>query len=102
MSTTTHRCIVCGGRSRRAFKWSFEIYRLAYERKFRQVFPPEAKSVNYEMLRCVSCQLLFAEPQIPGDEGFYSWVTGMPNYYRPFRWEWDKIREYLLSNTQPQ
>jgi SAM-dependent methyltransferase len=102
MSTSKGTCIVCDAPSERAFKWSFRDIQREYEGKFHRSFPAETNSVDYEMLRCMRCQLLYASPQIAGDSHFYAWITIMPNYYQAFRWEWGAIRDYLATTSQPK
>ena len=102
MSDLRCPCIVCDAPSAKLFNWSHRDIQNEYEDKFHQPFPAESNPVDFEMMQCTRCQLLYAVPQIAGDSHFYAWITRMPNYYQTYRWEWGEIRDYLGATSQPK
>lgn len=54
-----------------------------------QAPPSQVRISNYELHRCVRCELEFATPMIPGDTAFYDWITAVQGYYPESRPEWE-------------
>jgi 2-polyprenyl-3-methyl-5-hydroxy-6-metoxy-1,4-benzoquinol methylase len=53
--------------------------------------PPAAMETDYNLLRCPSCTLEFADPMLPGNSAFYHWLAEQPWYFPVNRWEWDVV-----------
>jgi 2-polyprenyl-3-methyl-5-hydroxy-6-metoxy-1,4-benzoquinol methylase len=51
--------------------------------------------IDYSIARCDSCELVFADPMIPGEDAFYSWVCSSHLYYPHERWEWTPLLQIL-------
>jgi SAM-dependent methyltransferase len=89
------KCVICGSPSRRSFTWTLADAKEAYKAIAADPFPSEATCPDYAMMRCTKCDLLFAQPMVPGNSSFYAWVTQVPNYYREARWEWTELRQFV-------
>ncbi|HBI48572.1 MAG TPA: hypothetical protein DDY26_01905 [Moraxellaceae bacterium] len=51
---------------------------------------------DYALLKCMNCDLEFAEPMIEPSSLFYTEITKNKKYYPTYRWEWGEI--ILLLN----
>ena len=88
-------CIVCGSTAENIRSWSRSDITNAYERMAGRILPREANPIDYTIWRCTNCTLVFANPPVPGNADFYSWVTKVPKYYHEFRWEWEKAADFI-------
>lgn len=55
---------------------------------------------DYSLARCSHCTLVFADPMMPGEASFYSWVCSSSHYYPRERWEWKPLIELLKSENR--
>ena len=83
-------CLVCDGNTAVESVWPASALKSAYAAKVGRPFPEDSDCCDYTMLRCMRCGLVFADPCTTGDPPFYRWITGMDNYYKVHRWEWDQ------------
>ena len=59
--------------------------------------PDEIEILDYTMLQCTGCGLVYANPMIPGGADYYGWITVQPKYSAGQRWEWEKIATALAQ-----
>ncbi len=91
------KCPVCGGDSEIKRYYTRQDCVAEYKHLYQEV-PDDLETVDYEMRKCSSCGLVFANPMKAGSQSFYTWVTGHENYYPTVqtpRWEWEEIRTYI-------
>jgi len=100
MNATQGPCIVCYGKASAILDWSVEDIKREYEDKFGRFFPVEAQCPDYAIMKCAKCELVYATPAVPGNAGFYAWVTSTPNYYQSFRWEWGGVSDLLTNGPR--
>lgn len=94
------KCPICGGDSEIKRSYTRQDCLAEYRHLYQDV-PDDLETVDYEMRKCNTCGLVFANPMRPGSQNFYTWVTGHGNYYptvRTPRWEWGEIRTYVKEN----
>lgn len=89
------RCILCKGSTTTIRRWMQQDIRKAYGSMAGKPLPETISTADYRILECSNCGLVFAEPQTPGDQAFYEWVSQGTNYYPVHRWEWERVLDVL-------
>jgi SAM-dependent methyltransferase len=100
VTSTDAKCILCGGEANKVRNWTWENIKETYGRLSEKPIPEEIPKINYTIMKCAMCSLLFAEPQIPGNSAFYWWIAAVPNYYQEFRWEWGRVLAAIASHPK--
>lgn len=97
-----NNCVLCASSATHKKRdWQRDDIRSAYSRMAGKQFAPEIPIIDYEIIECESCGLLFALPQTPGNDLFYQWVTtSVRNYYQEHRWEWGRVVEILSDHPR--
>lgn len=52
---------------------------------------------NYGWYKCMTCDLEFANPLVPGNKKFYDYVTSHDQYYCEERWEWSIVLNQIKN-----
>lgn len=94
------KCLLCAGPVTKVRDWTHQDIKRTYSRIAEAPYPDTFPTIDYEILRCQNCTLLFADPALPGNDGFYEWVTTTRNYYQEHRWEWARCVEMLKDQTK--
>jgi len=90
------KCPICINESRLKLCFSESEIKDLLFRHFNQVIPDEVKvESEYKIFVCNNCSLTFANPQIPGSESFYKWITSQKDYYPNARWEYFELRNII-------
>lgn len=63
--------------------------------------PPGVIAGGYDLVRCATCDLVYADPMQAGDTAFYEWLTGFAKYHAHDRWEWDQVKQILSADPRP-
>lgn len=99
MNIASDVCVVCGSAARQETVWTADECSRAYSRKFGSSPPASADMIDYRMMKCVNCSLVFSDPPRPGNENFYGWITSQANYYKESRWEWKAAIDLIRSSS---
>lgn len=74
------------------------------ESKLRSYFgselPSGAVESDYRMVQGPLPGLVCAEPMLPGNHAFYSWIANYGGYYLPARWEFKYVARDVLPNRK--
>ncbi len=92
-------CPICGAKSKHRIKLTRD--RILEElRKYWNSEPPsDIVDIDYNIYYCKKCDFEFADPSIPGNNKFYSWIVGMNSYYSQNRWEFNFVLEKLEESS---
>ncbi|MBU3607778.1 class I SAM-dependent methyltransferase [Polynucleobacter sp. AP-Mumm-500A-B3] len=61
---------------------------------------PRPKVLDYSLLKCSECELIFSNPMKAGSDEFYSWICNSHYYYPPERWEWGALIELIKEKNK--
>jgi SAM-dependent methyltransferase len=88
-------CPVCAGQSRPTATYGAEKIRGLLAKDLGEAPPDSVAIANYEILECLQCTLVFADPMLAGGAAFYEWVSRFPAYHAHARWEWAAMHGLL-------
>ncbi len=91
-------CPVCGGDGEVRELWQADDSRAALKRLFGDRSADALQLPDYRLCVCRSCTLGYSSPMIPGDAGFYTWLTAQRAYYNESRWEWTRVGELVAEH----
>lgn len=97
LSETKPDCPVCAGEATRTFRLPAEKQKADIERVFYA--NSSLKISDYDMYTCGNCDLMFADPMLPGDNNFYEWLGGQPAYHAEERREWSIVRDEIYRRN---
>jgi SAM-dependent methyltransferase len=100
VTAPTSKCILCGGEINKIRNWPWKDIKQAYCQLSELPIPEEIPKIDYAIMKCEMCSLLFADPQTPGSSEFYRWIAEVPNYYQEFRWEWGRVLGAIVSHPK--
>lgn len=93
-------CITCGGATIRLRDWTESDIRQTYALIAGKPIPNEIRLVDYEIIQCRVCRLIFADPPVAGSAAFYDWIASIRNYYPADRWEWQQVAHMLSASSK--
>ncbi len=94
-------CPICRAGGVREFAVTADDVRAALRAVFGAAPPEDILERDYAIERCGACDLVFADPMIPGSAAYYAWLTRFPGYHAGERWEWAEIRRLLNETREP-
>lgn len=97
-SNVDRTCPVCGTVGTLVTRLDSGFIRTGLGKYFRKAVPPDVTIPDYQLLRCAECSLEFADPMIPGNNEFYSWISSLPEYYPGARWEWPVVIDEIRTS----
>jgi 2-polyprenyl-3-methyl-5-hydroxy-6-metoxy-1,4-benzoquinol methylase len=59
--------------------------------------PAKIKIQGYQIWRDRESNLEFSEPMVAGSADYYNWLGAQPDYYPPYRWEYDAVISELKT-----
>ena len=96
----TH-CPVCGAPASPVMDVPGALIREQVSGLFDAEVPNTVNLPDYQMRECEACQLVFADPMVPGGGDYYGWITAQPKYHAGARWEWRIIRDDFAALQSP-
>jgi 2-polyprenyl-3-methyl-5-hydroxy-6-metoxy-1,4-benzoquinol methylase len=93
-------CLLCGSENTLIISKvdSLKIIRM-YSKTFKASFAPLFKGADeINLIECHSCGLRFYDPQVVGDEDFYSVLQKMDFYYRKEKEEYTHAAQFISKN----
>lgn len=94
-------CPVCGAPASPVMDVPGALVREQVSGLFDAQVPDDVVLANYQMRECEVCQLVFADPMLPGGGDYYGWITAQPKYHAGARWEWRVIRADFAAASAP-
>ena len=97
----TAKCPVCSGPGAVIRRLGADEIARGLAAVFGQSPPADAVPGDYDIVRCVDCALVYADPMRAGGAVLYDWLTSFPKYHAQGRWEWARIKDVLAAEARP-